>query len=63
MKNCSYQWLLRISAVLIPIYMVFYGGFYERPHHPETQILKQYLVGGFVLHLGIFVFYLIYKPL
>ena len=48
-----YDLLLKISALLIPVYFVYYGPINENPNAPRNQILRKYMYGGFVIYIMI----------
>ena len=49
MKKMSY--IIRIAAILLPFYMVFYGGLYEYPVDPETKQVWKNILWGFSIYL------------
>ena len=59
MKTNYTYLLLRISAFLLPFYLIFYGPLHENPEHPKVKSLWKYIYGGFFAYttLGIIILY------
>ena len=46
-----FKWALRLSAILIPVYIIYYPGLYEQPNPPEMVVINRLVWMGFMLYL------------
>jgi len=61
-KNKPYVILLKIFAVLLPFYFVFYDSIYANQENPKMKELLGYLAAGFILYfvIGVIIYYTIF---
>ena len=45
------KWALRVSAILIPVYIIFYAGLHEQPDHPDMVDLSRLVWIGFITYI------------
>ena len=46
-ENSLYDNLLKIFAVIVPFYMIFYNPMHEHPKSPKMKALRKYVYLGF----------------
>lgn len=44
------QFLLRILALILPVYMVYYAPLHEDPENPEISLLWKFVILGFLMY-------------
>ncbi len=58
-KHAFYDLLLKIFAIIIPFYMIFYNQMYEHPENQQMKALRKFVWIGFgayaLLFLAIYV--------
>ncbi|GGE40513.1 hypothetical protein GCM10010832_20780 [Psychroflexus planctonicus] len=47
MKNKYLFTLLKVLAIVIPFYFMFYGPLHDNPENPKMKILWKYVFSGF----------------
>ena len=58
-----YSLFLKITALLIPFYFIYYGPLHDQPKNPENRLLLKYVYFGFFMYVIIFFFLIYYNYL
>ena len=62
MKTAAFHtWLIRITALVVPLYSVFDPRIYEGENPGERRIRKSFLLAGFVIYTTAGIIYLLTK--
>jgi len=56
MKKHYWNVLMKLLALFIPFYFVYYGPLYDDDQASETRVLWKYIFIGFCLYLALFIF-------